>query len=668
MELGGFGADEEAEVTIKEVLEMKLIKGGSQFQYKFPTSLFVRYGDTITASASQNSPTDYVLNFNLHSFAGITKITPRPWFGTETSGNTFSFQGNRKVFEKDHDVVLDLALAENYQGVKLTERRHKTDQVMLLSSFMVRVPSTPLSELPAKEYVFVVDCSGSMEGDRIVNARKTLQLLINSLPVDSYFNVVRFGSKYQSLFRRPQEYTKENKEIAMKLAETMDSDLGGTELFKCLRSVVKCKRLIRNYKRQVFVLTDGGISKQDETLKLVKQYAKKNRFFSFGIGSGCSSALVNGLADAGIGAASFITDKRLFEWEKPEGLSSICVKSLMASASQHIVSVKITPPPVAPTEPIKMLVDSTCLNVFYEGFPEKISLVITMANNEEVHVIAEQNMDNIETIESPFEPNVLHKLAAKKIISEWVNSDLSSDNRLGWPRIEDHHLPDVIELSVKEQVLSPFTALVGVVDESNVVGVSQRVDLSELYRLWEPAPPETCLDGGNGSLISSRGQKTDRKSFMRSLLDGASQKMSRFRTPQQGSSAETACTELVDNDHPTSSTILPKPSKEVTAYHDITNEQNPGGEWTMKFKSKHDGALFTNIEDGFSDEVVQFTVYAILLLLADFPETFDEWKLTATKGATFLKKSICDLQGELMKIVSVSTLEIDDEMLFQLLQ
>ena len=88
----------------------------------------------------------------------------------------------------------------------------------------------------------------------------------------------------------------------------------------------------------------------------------------------------------------------------------------------------------------------------------------------------------------------------------------------------------------------------------------------------------------------------------------------------------------------------------------------------MKFKSKHDGALFTNIEDGFSDEVVQFTVYAILLLLADFPETFDEWKLTATKGATFLKKSICDLQGELMKIVSVSALEIDDEMLFQLLQ
>ena len=42
--------------------------------------------------------------------------------------------------------------------------------------------------------------SGSMNGDRIKNAKEALFLFLKSLPAGCYFNVISFGSSYSSLF------------------------------------------------------------------------------------------------------------------------------------------------------------------------------------------------------------------------------------------------------------------------------------------------------------------------------------------------------------------------------------------------------------------------------------------------------------------------------------
>lgn len=752
LELGAFGPGEDAEVTIKEVFEMKLVKNGSQFQYKFPTSLFVRYGeDSITASASQNdAPTEYVLNFALNSHMGVSSIVPKPWLGKETNSSHFSFQENRKVFEKDHDVVLDLILATDFKGLKMVENWHdltiidtndrKTDKMMTLSSIVVKVPSTPLSELPAKEYVFVVDCSGSMGGQRIKSAGNTLQQLINSLPVGSYFNIVRFGSTFESLFGKPREYNKQNKDLGMKLAETLSANLGGTELLNCLKSVLECKREIAKYKRQIFVLTDGEISNQDETLQLVKKHVDTNRVFSFGIGSGCSTALVNGLADAGMGAASFISDKSSFEWEKQENMSAVCIKSLMASASQHISKIQITPDPSAPREAITMVVDSTCLNVFHEGLPGCVTLELTLANNEEQHVVSKQDMDSIVTLESPFEPNVIHKLAAKKVIGEMVTANLAKP----W---DVSNKQTIIDLSVKEQVLSPYTALVGVADEATVVGVSQRVDIGG--DSWEeecysasymsmpnyqqqgcignsyrsapkkcsggfggfgfgmkmrscpaPAPqkssaPKKSLKKSLGSLFKGRKAKAsitidqcedvmdDCMEELGCVDDCCVEELGCMKESKEDSDLEEELEQLevrleaLDQPSKRSGSDLEKekqsgskqsdPGTVVTTYQSITNQQNPSGDWSEKLQSKHEETLFKAIESTSEDKKVQFTLYAILLLLVEFADQFDEWKLTAVKGVNFLKKFNSNLEHEISEVLSRSNLQFDDDVLSQLL-
>merc|ERR1712013_659177 len=137
-----------------------------------------------------------------------------------------------------------------------------------------------------------------------------------------------------------------------------------------------------------------------------------------------------------------------------------------------------SPIPKAPKERISAVVDSTCLNVFHDGFCDHVKLELTLTNNREELEVTKQSMKHIETIESPFEANVLHKLAAKKVIGEMVIKMLDNP-------YEEKSTQDIIDLSVKEQVLSPYTALVGVADEATVVGVSQRIDVgSHDERVW----------------------------------------------------------------------------------------------------------------------------------------------------------------------------------------
>jgi len=56
----------------------------------------------------------------------------------------------------------------------------------------------------------VVDCSGSMHGTSMEQARRTLLLCLQSLEPGDRFNVVRFGSTWQRLFKRSRRYDDEH--------------------------------------------------------------------------------------------------------------------------------------------------------------------------------------------------------------------------------------------------------------------------------------------------------------------------------------------------------------------------------------------------------------------------------------------------------------------------
>jgi uncharacterized protein YegL len=173
-------------------------------------------------------------------------------------------------------------------------------------------------------FVFIVDRSGSMWGDRIEMAKESLIYFLKSLPdTHSKFNIISFGSTYEKIFDNFVDITEENINKAIEVSNKFDADLGGTELIQPLLDLENCLSNI-NTPTRIFILTDGAVFNTDECLQKIEQIGKQKdiRFFSLGIGSGCDEILVKGMSMKGNGKPEFvqnaeeITDKVIFLLEE----------------------------------------------------------------------------------------------------------------------------------------------------------------------------------------------------------------------------------------------------------------------------------------------------------------------------------------------------------------
>jgi hypothetical protein len=119
---------------------------------------------------------------------------------------------------------------------------------------------------------FSVDCSGSMtEDDGIGLARQAMLLFIRSLPLGSHFNIIRFGSRYDILFKSEGStaiYSERTAKTAEDLTRSMEADFGGTELLEPLK-YLKEHPPVQNRSRQIFLLTDGEISNTNEVRYII---------------------------------------------------------------------------------------------------------------------------------------------------------------------------------------------------------------------------------------------------------------------------------------------------------------------------------------------------------------------------------------------------------------
>jgi Ca-activated chloride channel family protein len=208
------------------------------------------------------------------------------------------------VTEMDRDIVLSIELEKEHAPVVQVARGTHGESYLAVTF----VPEFDVDELPdpqPSETVFVLDCSGSMQGASLAQATAALELCLRSLSPGDTFNVCRFGSTFDLLATEPLHYSQPALERAIKYVRA-SRDLGGTELYGALKAVMS-PGLPPGRRRQVVVLTDGQVSNEPALLDLARDLRTRNRVFSFGIGSAASSSLVKGLARATGGAAEFIT-------------------------------------------------------------------------------------------------------------------------------------------------------------------------------------------------------------------------------------------------------------------------------------------------------------------------------------------------------------------------
>lgn len=163
------------------------------------------------------------------------------------------------------------------------------------------------AEVIPREYVFLVDSSGSMTGTPIENAKFITQSLLWDLAPEEYFNVVLFAGGSQVFNPESQQVNQTDINAAMDMV-SVSSAGGGTDLFGALETINKIPR-IDGISRTLVIMTDGAISVPDRTIELLTKTPNQN-VFVIGVSGGYSNdvATIKSLALAGQGQPFFISD------------------------------------------------------------------------------------------------------------------------------------------------------------------------------------------------------------------------------------------------------------------------------------------------------------------------------------------------------------------------
>ena len=153
----------------------------------------------------------------------------------------------------DRDVVLDYRLAgrEIASGVLVHEGQDENFFVA-----MVEPPArTPAAAIVPREYVFILDVSGSMHGFPIETAKTLLHGLVGNLRPTDTFNIILFSGGHSLLAPRSLPATRENIEAARRFIASQRGS-GSTELLAALRVALalpqrggSCPQLRRHHRR-----------------------------------------------------------------------------------------------------------------------------------------------------------------------------------------------------------------------------------------------------------------------------------------------------------------------------------------------------------------------------------------------------------------------------------
>lgn len=290
------------------------------YQFVFPTVVGPRYVGPVKDDTGNRDewtalpylqegtvPTSqYDINVTVSAGVPITALSSSShkininWDETTTAHvtltNPLEYAGNR-------DFILDYKLTGEEIGTGLTLSKNGQENFFML---MVQPPERiELADIPPREYIFVLDVSGSMSGFPLDTAKELMKNLVSDLRETDTFNLILFSGTSYQMSTRSLPATKENISKAVNLISEQKG-AGGTELSNALTDALAIPT-DADTARNIVIITDGYISGESEIFELINDNLNQADFFSFGIGSAVNRYLIEGIAAIGQGEPFVVT-------------------------------------------------------------------------------------------------------------------------------------------------------------------------------------------------------------------------------------------------------------------------------------------------------------------------------------------------------------------------
>ncbi|MBM4060212.1 MAG: VWA domain-containing protein, partial [Planctomycetes bacterium] len=156
---------------------------------------------------------------------------------------------------------------------------------------------------PRRCVQIVIDTSGSMQGDKIEQAKAAVRAFLNSLRPEDVFQVVTFASSVQAFFDTPQRATPEILDAAQKRVGQLQA-LGGTNIAEALQKALEAPVPPADgdgaWLPQIVFVTDGqptvGVVAPQQILELTRLADRQAmRVFALGVGDEIDVRLIDDL-------------------------------------------------------------------------------------------------------------------------------------------------------------------------------------------------------------------------------------------------------------------------------------------------------------------------------------------------------------------------------------
>lgn len=160
-------------------------------------------------------------------------------------------------------------------------------------------------QIPGREYIFIVDVSGSMHGFPLDISKKLLKSLIGNLLPTDRFNVLLFSGGSSVMSDQSVPATSENIQKAVNFIDRQQGN-GGTELLPAFRRALALRKA-EGYSRTIVIATDGYVTVEEEVFDLIRKNLGGANVFAFGIGTSVNRHIIEGMARVGMGEPFVIT-------------------------------------------------------------------------------------------------------------------------------------------------------------------------------------------------------------------------------------------------------------------------------------------------------------------------------------------------------------------------
>jgi Ca-activated chloride channel family protein len=283
-----------------------------EYEFQLPTVVGPRYSTEKAGAASRGEewianpylhegeppPFEFGVDLKLSSAIPIAKVTsPSHDVAVEFTGEKEACISLSDPEAANRDFIVRYGLAGDRIESGLITYKGKKESFFLM--MMAPPKRGQRAQVVPREYIFIVDVSGSMSGFPLSVSKTLIKNVLEGLNRTDYFNLLLFAGGNELMAKGSLRATEANVQRAWRWLDARHAG-GGTSLLPALQRALDLPRP-GGTSRIVTVMTDGYVTVEKEAYTLVRESLGKANLFTFGIGSSVNRHLIEILARAGTG-------------------------------------------------------------------------------------------------------------------------------------------------------------------------------------------------------------------------------------------------------------------------------------------------------------------------------------------------------------------------------